>query len=68
MLTYPELQQVANHLVEVVDPDRADELVEDRLRAEEARAWQAIEHTIDGVESPLPFVPPALKMGPGGQR
>ncbi len=39
-LTFTQLQTVANHLVEVVDPDGADAVLSDRLEAEEARAVQ----------------------------
>lgn len=39
-LTHPELQQLANHLVEVVDPDGADAILAARLEADEHRARQ----------------------------
>ncbi|MBA2773876.1 MAG: DUF222 domain-containing protein, partial [Nocardioidaceae bacterium] len=39
-LTFTQLQVVANHLVEVVDPDAADAVLAEQLEAEEARALQ----------------------------
>ncbi|MBA2774421.1 MAG: DUF222 domain-containing protein [Nocardioidaceae bacterium] len=39
-LTFAQLQVVANHLVEVVDPDGADAVLAEQLEAEEARALQ----------------------------
>jgi hypothetical protein len=39
-LTFEEFRQAANHLVAVVDPDAADQILGDRLAAEEARAVQ----------------------------
>ncbi len=40
-LNFPQLQHVANHVVEVIDPDGADAALAERLEAEEARAMQA---------------------------
>ncbi len=39
-LTHTQLQVLANHLVEVVDPDGADAALAEQLQAEEARALQ----------------------------
>ncbi|MDQ3484596.1 MAG: HNH endonuclease [Actinomycetota bacterium] len=38
--THTQLQILANHLVEVVDPDNADQILAEQLEAEEARALQ----------------------------
>ncbi len=39
-LTHTQLQVLANHLVEVVDPDAADQTLAEQLEADEARALQ----------------------------
>ncbi|MEJ7690536.1 MAG: DUF222 domain-containing protein [Nocardioidaceae bacterium] len=39
-LTFTQLQVVANHLIEVVDPEGADAVLAEQLEAEEARALQ----------------------------
>lgn len=36
-----DLKRLANRIVEVVDPDGADEILGEKLAAEEARAWDA---------------------------
>src|SRR3954471_9859680 len=42
-LPYADLQRVANHVFEVVDPDRADELLEQKLQADEKANYSAVE-------------------------
>jgi hypothetical protein len=42
-LPFADLQRLANHVLEVVDPDRADELIEAKLRADEKRALASCE-------------------------
>ncbi len=44
-LSFTQLQVAANHLVEVVDPDTADQLLEKQLREQERQAWAATEFT-----------------------
>src|SRR5262245_13653363 len=39
-LGFDQLRQVANHAVEVVDPDGADQALEEQLAAQEKRAWE----------------------------
>ena len=39
-LTHSQLQVLANHLVEVVDPETADQTLAEQLEADEARALQ----------------------------
>lgn len=36
-----ELKRLANRIIEVIDPDGADEVIGEQLAAEEARAWDA---------------------------
>jgi hypothetical protein len=43
LLSYTQLQHACRHAVQVVDPDRADALLEAQLVAEEARALRATE-------------------------
>ncbi len=38
-LSFTQLQTVANHLIEVVDPDMADLTLEEQLQVQERRAW-----------------------------
>ena len=45
-LPYVDLQRVANHVLEVVDPDRADQLIEAKLRADEKTAYASCELAI----------------------
>jgi hypothetical protein len=67
-LPFDQLQHLANHLVEVVDPDRADELLEAQLRREELAALAGCELAIrvrpdgtsDGRWANLPAVPTAM--------
>jgi hypothetical protein len=40
-LNLTQLRHVANHLVELVDPDAADQVLETRLATEEKNAWAA---------------------------
>lgn len=42
-LNFEQLRQVANHLVEVLDPDGTDAALSVKLRAEHDRAWQTTE-------------------------
>ncbi len=44
-LSFTQLQVAANHLVEVVDPDTADQLLEKQLAEQERQAWAAAEFT-----------------------
>lgn len=37
--SFPQLQREANHVVEMVDPDGADQILERQLLAQEKRAW-----------------------------
>ena len=44
-LSFTQLQVAANHLVEVIDPDTADQLLEKQLAEQERQAWAAAEFT-----------------------
>ncbi len=44
-MSFTQLQVAANHLVEVVDPDTADQPLEQQLAAQERQAWAAAEFT-----------------------
>ncbi|GAA3513945.1 HNH endonuclease signature motif containing protein [Aeromicrobium panaciterrae] len=41
-----DLKRLANHVMEVIDPDGADEVLGKKLQAEEARAWDATRLTM----------------------
>jgi hypothetical protein len=45
-LSFEQLQQVANHAVEVVDPDGADAVLEEQLRRQEADARRGCEFVL----------------------
>jgi hypothetical protein len=60
-LSYLQLRYLANHLVEVIDPDGADAILAEQLEAEEARALAA---TTSGA---VP-VPTGSRRSPGSSR